>query len=72
MALLIHIWKKVSGVGKLILQGLRYFLNEIYDRYHIPIMVVENGLGQDDQLEEDKTVHDDYRKIYETTYSGHG
>ena len=41
--------------------GLRYFLNEIYDRYHIPIMVVENGLGQDDKLEIDKTVHDDYR-----------
>ena len=45
-------------------QGLRYFLNEIYDRYHIPIMVVENGLGQDDQLEEDKAIHDDYRIEY--------
>ena len=44
--------------------GLRYFLNEIYDRYHIPIMVVENGLGQDDKLEIDKTVHDDYRIEY--------
>lgn len=45
-------------------QGLRYFLNEIYDRYEIPIMVVENGLGQDDKLEEDYTVHDDYRIEY--------
>lgn len=45
-------------------QGLRYFLNEIYDRYHIPIMVVENGLGQDDKLEEDKSIHDDYRIEY--------
>ena len=27
-------------------------------------MVVENGLGQDDKLEIDKTVHDDYRIEY--------
>ena len=26
--------------------GLRYVLNQIYDRYQIPIMIVENGLGQ--------------------------
>lgn len=45
-------------------KGLRYFLNEIYDRYQLPIMVVENGLGQDDHLEEDKSVHDDYRIEY--------
>ena len=25
--------------------GLRYTLNEIYDRYRIPLMVVENGLA---------------------------
>ena len=24
--------------------GLRYVLNQIYDRYQIPIMIVENGL----------------------------
>ena len=45
-------------------KGLRYFLNEIYDRYQLPIMVVENGLGQDDKLEEDKTIHDLYRIEY--------
>lgn len=44
--------------------GLRYFLNEIYDRYQIPIMVVENGLGQEDRLEDDKTIHDSYRITY--------
>lgn len=44
--------------------GLRYFLNEVYDRYQLPIMVVENGLGQQDCLEEDKTVHDPYRIAY--------
>ena len=45
-------------------QGLRYFLNEIYDRYQIPIMITENGLGQSDVLNEDKTIHDDYRISY--------
>lgn len=45
-------------------QGLRYILNEIYDRYQIPIIVAENGLGQADKLEADNTVHDDYRIDY--------
>lgn len=27
-------------------------------------MVVENGLGQEDKLEEDKSIHDDYRIEY--------
>lgn len=44
--------------------GLRCFLNEIYDRYQIPIMVVENGLGQNDTLNEDGTIHDPYRIDY--------
>lgn len=45
-------------------KGLRYALNEIYDRYELPIMVVENGLGAKDVLEEDETVNDDYRIDY--------
>lgn len=44
--------------------GLRYTLNEIYDRYHLPLMVVENGLGAYDQVEKDGTVHDGYRIEY--------
>lgn len=44
--------------------GLRYSLNELYDRYQIPLMVVENGLGANDVLEEDGTVHDTYRVDY--------
>ena len=44
--------------------GLRYSLNEIYDRYQIPVMVVENGLGAIDTLEADGTVHDPYRIEY--------
>ena len=45
-------------------QGLRYSLNEIYDRYRIPIMVVENGLGARDTLEPDGSIHDPYRVDY--------
>lgn len=45
-------------------QGLRYTLNEIYGRYGIPVMIVENGIGARDVLEEDGTVHDSYRIDY--------
>lgn len=45
-------------------KGLRYTLNEIYDRYRIPLMVVENGLGAFDKLEEDGSIHDSYRIDY--------
>lgn len=45
-------------------KGLRYTLNEIYGRYGIPLMVVENGLGAYDKLEEDGSIHDDYRIDY--------
>lgn len=44
--------------------GLRYSLNEIYDRYQIPLMIVENGLGAYDKLESDGTIHDSYRIDY--------
>lgn len=45
-------------------KGLRYSLNEIYGRYGIPLMVVENGLGAFDKIEEDGSIHDDYRIDY--------
>ncbi len=45
-------------------KGLRWSLNELYDRYQIPLMVVENGLGAHDKLEEDGSVHDSYRIDY--------
>ncbi|MFP7335635.1 6-phospho-beta-glucosidase [Shouchella clausii] len=45
-------------------KGLRYTLNEIYDRYQIPVMIVENGLGAVDIVEEDGSVNDDYRIEY--------
>ena len=43
---------------------LRYALNEYYGRYHKPIMIVENGIGTNDILESDGTIHDPYRIDY--------
>lgn len=45
-------------------EGLRYYLEVIYDRYELPLMVVENGLGAFDTVEEDGSIHDDYRIDY--------
>jgi 6-phospho-beta-glucosidase len=45
-------------------KGLRYTLNEIYGRYQIPVMVVENGLGAYDKVEADGSINDDYRIDY--------
>lgn len=44
--------------------GLRYTLNELYDRYQIPLFVVENGLGQIDELDEEGNINDSYRIDY--------
>ena len=43
--------------------GLRYLLNTVYDRYQIPIMIVENGLGAKDELINGK-IDDQYRIDY--------
>ncbi|ADL50783.1 glycoside hydrolase family 1 protein [Clostridium cellulovorans] len=45
-------------------KGLRYTLNHIYDRYQIPLMVVENGLGAVDVVEADGSINDQYRIDY--------
>ena len=45
-------------------KGLRYSLNKIYNRYQVPLMVVENGFGAVDTVEEDGSINDDYRIDY--------
>ena len=45
-------------------KGLRYALNDLYDRYGLPLMVVENGLGAKDEIEADGSINDDYRIDY--------
>ncbi|MCD7737594.1 MAG: family 1 glycosylhydrolase [Lachnospiraceae bacterium] len=44
--------------------GLRSSLVYFYSRYQKPLMVVENGLGAVDKVEEDGSVHDSYRIDY--------
>lgn len=44
--------------------GLRTKLNMFWDRYQVPIAIVENGLGSVDKVEPDGSVHDDYRIEY--------
>lgn len=44
--------------------GLRIVLNEYYSRYHLPMIITENGLGTPDVLTEDGKVHDEYRIDY--------
>lgn len=43
--------------------GLRIMLNHLYDRYDLPLFIVENGLGAVDCLENNR-IHDDYRIKY--------
>ena len=45
-------------------QGLHWTLHHVYDRYHIPILLAENGLGAYDHVEADGCIHDDYRIAY--------
>lgn len=44
--------------------GLRVTLNDIYSRYEVPLMVVENGLGAFDKVEDDGSINDSYRIDY--------
>lgn len=45
-------------------EGLRISLNQLTDRYHKPLFIVENGLGAYDKVEPDGSIHDDYRIDY--------
>lgn len=41
--------------------GLRLTLRKVYERYNLPIMITENGIGAPDVLNDDGSVRDDYR-----------
>lgn len=45
-------------------KGLRYTLNKLYDRYGIPLFIVENGLGAVDEPDAAGYIEDDYRIDY--------
>ncbi len=44
--------------------GLRITMHKLYDRYQIPLFIVENVLGAKDVVEEDGAIHDPYRIDY--------
>lgn len=44
--------------------GLRTLCNRLYDRYNKPLFILENGIGRVEILNDDSTVHDDYRITY--------
>jgi 6-phospho-beta-glucosidase len=44
--------------------GLRVKLNSFWDRYQIPIIIAECGLGAVDKVEADGKIHDPYRIAY--------
>lgn len=44
--------------------GLRYVLNTVYQRYDLPLFIVENGFGAYDQLTDSNEIHDNYRINY--------
>ena len=49
-------------------KGLRVSLNYLYDRYQIPLFIVENGLGAVDEISDDHQIHDNYRIDYLTQH----
>ena len=48
--------------------GMRVTLRRIYDRYHLPLLITENGLGAKDKISKDGCIHDDYRIDYLTRH----
>lgn len=44
--------------------GFRITLREVYDRYRLPIIITENGLGAHDEINENGEIIDDYRIEY--------
>ncbi|MDG3087981.1 6-phospho-beta-glucosidase [Vibrio hannami] len=44
--------------------GLRYALSSLYERYEVPLFIVENGFGAVDKVESDGSINDDYRIDY--------
>lgn len=45
-------------------EGFRATMRELESRYHLPLLITENGLGAYDELTCDKKVHDVYRIQY--------
>lgn len=44
--------------------GLKISLLELQDRYNVPLIIVENGMGAKDEVTSDGKIHDSYRISY--------
>ncbi|QXO19146.1 6-phospho-beta-glucosidase [Vibrio ostreae] len=44
--------------------GLRFSLASLYERYEVPLFIVENGFGAVDTIDENGEINDDYRIDY--------
>lgn len=44
--------------------GLYSCMSMYWDRYHVPMMIAENGLGMVELMENEERIHDDYRINY--------
>ena len=44
--------------------GLRILCQDLYNRFQVPLFIVENGLGAQDVVNDDKSIIDDYRISY--------
>ncbi len=49
-------------------KGLRLTANQLYDRYQLPLFIVENGLGAFDEVNGEGNIQDDYRIAYLTDH----
>ena len=45
-------------------KGIRYILNVLYDRYHLPLFIVENGIGLDEAPDLNGEIDDPERMKY--------
>ncbi len=59
-----HLEKTKWGGWEIDPIGIRIALRRLQNRYDLPMMVTENGLGAYDHLTEQRTIEDDYRINY--------
>ena len=45
-------------------EGLRYVLNVLTDKYHLPLFIVENGIGLDEKPDSNGHINDEFRKEF--------
>lgn len=45
-------------------RGIRYVCNLLNDEYGLPLFIVENGIGLDENLDENGRIADDFRRKY--------